>query len=190
VAADQAIRRPFCSILRAGAARSWRLSRTLSRWHLNRRTTLGGAVKCCCPASGRRSFGRARSDLCRHQSSLLAIIKRICAGSVARRLGGSGRCWFGRHRRASKSRGERCASMQRPSAQRRLLGHGRVECRTPPERDKERGTRTRLDFLAAAIKRSISAVVRYSRVRTEEFTVFGGDRPPVRFPTIFARVRR
>src|SRR6516165_7158396 len=27
----------------------------------------------------------------------------------------------------------------------------------------------RLDFLAAAIKRSISAVVRYSRVRTEEF---------------------
>jgi len=28
--------------------------------------------------------------------------------------------------------------------------------------------RMRLDFLAAAIKRSISAVVRYSRVRTEE----------------------
>src|SRR5215467_12606334 len=43
----------------------------------------------------------------------------------------------------------------------------------------------RLDFLAAAIKRSISAVVRYSRVRTEEFTVVGADRPPVRFPTIF-----
>src|SRR2546421_7467390 len=43
----------------------------------------------------------------------------------------------------------------------------------------------RLDFLAAAIKRSISAVVRYSRVRTEEFTVLGADRPPVRFPTIF-----
>src|SRR6516165_2843843 len=43
----------------------------------------------------------------------------------------------------------------------------------------------RLDFLAAAIKRSISAVVRYSRVRTEEFTVVGGDRPPLRFSTIF-----
>src|SRR5262249_11362654 len=39
------------------------------------------------------------------------------------------------------------------------------------------------DFLAAAIKRSISAVVRYSRVRTEEFTVVGADRPPMRFPT-------
>src|SRR5262245_11579396 len=33
--------------------------------------------------------------------------------------------------------------------------------------------------------RSISAVVRYSRVRTEEFTVVGADRPPVRFSTIF-----
>src|SRR5262249_22197249 len=43
----------------------------------------------------------------------------------------------------------------------------------------------RLDFLAAAIKRSISAVVRYSRVRTEEFTVLGADRPPLRFSTIF-----
>src|SRR5215467_12854626 len=43
----------------------------------------------------------------------------------------------------------------------------------------------RLDFLAAAIKRSISAVVRYSRVRTEEFTVVGADRPPLRFFTIF-----
>src|SRR6516165_5399501 len=43
----------------------------------------------------------------------------------------------------------------------------------------------RLDFLAAAINRSISAVVRYSRVRTEEFTVVGANRPPVRFPTIF-----
>src|SRR5215510_8678712 len=43
----------------------------------------------------------------------------------------------------------------------------------------------RLDFLAAAIKRSISAVVRYSRVRTEEFTVVGADLPPLRFPTIF-----
>src|SRR5262245_18398115 len=43
----------------------------------------------------------------------------------------------------------------------------------------------RLDFLAAAIKRSISAVVRYSRVRTEEFTVVGADRPPVQFSTIF-----
>src|SRR5215831_15219920 len=43
----------------------------------------------------------------------------------------------------------------------------------------------RLDFLAAAIKRSISAVVRYSRVRTEEFTEVGADRPPVRFFTIF-----
>src|SRR6516225_7283922 len=43
----------------------------------------------------------------------------------------------------------------------------------------------RLDFLAAAIKRSISAVVRYSRVRTEEFTVVGGDRPPLRFSMIF-----
>src|SRR5262245_39494954 len=43
----------------------------------------------------------------------------------------------------------------------------------------------RLDFRAAAIKRSISAVVRYSRVRTEEFTVVGADRPPLRFPTIF-----
>src|SRR5262245_32650419 len=45
----------------------------------------------------------------------------------------------------------------------------------------------RLDFLAAAIKRSISAVVRYSRVRTEEFTVVGADGPPVRFSTIFWR---
>jgi hypothetical protein len=43
----------------------------------------------------------------------------------------------------------------------------------------------RLDFLAAAIKRSISAVVRYSRVRTEEFTVVGAGRPPLRFSTIF-----
>src|SRR5215831_17854662 len=43
----------------------------------------------------------------------------------------------------------------------------------------------RLDFLAAAIKRSISAVVRYSRVRTEEFTVVGADRPPLQFSTIF-----
>src|SRR5215471_19212869 len=43
----------------------------------------------------------------------------------------------------------------------------------------------RLDFLSAAIKRSISAVVRYSRVRTEEFTVVGADRPPLRFSTIF-----
>src|SRR6266478_5790443 len=43
----------------------------------------------------------------------------------------------------------------------------------------------RLDFLAAAIKCSISAVVRYSRVRTEEFTVVGADRPPLRFFTIF-----
>ena len=32
---------------------------------------------------------------------------------------------------------------------------------------------------------SISAVVRYSRVRTEEFTVVGADRPPLRFSTIF-----
>jgi len=40
-------------------------------------------------------------------------------------------------------------------------------------------------LLAATINRSISAVVRYSRVRTEEFTVVGADRPPVRFPTIF-----
>src|SRR5262249_26279371 len=32
---------------------------------------------------------------------------------------------------------------------------------------------------------SISTVVRYSRVRTEEFTVVGADRPPLRFPTIF-----
>src|SRR6516225_5380209 len=39
----------------------------------------------------------------------------------------------------------------------------------------------RLDFLAAAIKRSISALVRYSRVRTEEFTVVGADRPPTIF---------
>src|SRR5262245_9961094 len=30
-----------------------------------------------------------------------------------------------------------------------------------------------------------SAVVRYSRVRTKEFTVVGADRPPVRFSTIF-----
>src|SRR6516162_4514764 len=44
---------------------------------------------------------------------------------------------------------------------------------------------SRLDFLAAAIKRSISALVRYSRVRTEEFTVVGADRPPLRFSTIF-----
>src|SRR5262245_13484577 len=43
----------------------------------------------------------------------------------------------------------------------------------------------RLPFLATGIKRSISAVVRYSRVRTEEFTVVGADRSPVRFPTIF-----
>jgi len=39
--------------------------------------------------------------------------------------------------------------------------------------------------LPAAIKRSISAVVRYSRVRTEEFTVVGADRPALRFSTIF-----
>ena len=39
--------------------------------------------------------------------------------------------------------------------------------------------------MAAAIKRSISAVVRYSRVRTEEFTVVGVDRPPLRFSKIF-----
>src|SRR5262245_31790481 len=30
-----------------------------------------------------------------------------------------------------------------------------------------------------------SAVVRYSLVRTKEFTVVGADRPPVRFSTIF-----
>src|SRR5262249_29840871 len=40
------------------------------------------------------------------------------------------------------------------------------------------------EFLAAAIKRPISALVRYSRVQTEEFTMLGADRPPVRFPTI------
>src|SRR6516165_6193747 len=45
----------------------------------------------------------------------------------------------------------------------------------------------RLDFLAAAIKRTISAVVRYSRVRTEEFTVVGADRPPLRISTIFCQ---
>ena len=38
---------------------------------------------------------------------------------------------------------------------------------------------------AAAINRSISAVVRYSRVRTEEFIVLGADRRPLRFSTIF-----
>ena len=32
---------------------------------------------------------------------------------------------------------------------------------------------------------SISAVVRYSRVRTEEFTVVGAERRPLCFPTIF-----
>src|SRR5258708_38036438 len=37
--------------------------------------------------------------------------------------------------------------------------------------------------MAAAINRSISAVVRYSRLRTEEFTVVGAARPPVRFST-------
>jgi hypothetical protein len=42
-----------------------------------------------------------------------------------------------------------------------------------------------LDFLAAAINRSVSAVVRYSRVRTEEFTVVDASRAAVRFPTIF-----
>src|SRR5262245_27415102 len=43
----------------------------------------------------------------------------------------------------------------------------------------------RLPFLAAAISRSTSRPVRYSRVRTEEFTVVGADRPPLRFFTIF-----
>jgi hypothetical protein len=45
-------------------------------------------------------------------------------------------------------------------------------------------------FLAAAIKRSISAVVRHSRVRTEEFTVVGADGRPIRSPQYFARIRR
>jgi hypothetical protein len=45
--------------------------------------------------------------------------------------------------------------------------------------DSDRAFCRRLDFLAAAIKRSISGVVRYSRVRTEEFTGVGGDRPPL-----------
>src|SRR5215471_6804313 len=43
----------------------------------------------------------------------------------------------------------------------------------------------RLPFLAAAIRRSISRPVRYSRVRTGELTVFGAARPPARFSTIF-----
>jgi hypothetical protein len=43
----------------------------------------------------------------------------------------------------------------------------------------------RLPFLAAAIRRSISRPVRYSRVRTRELTVFGAARPPARFSTIF-----
>src|SRR5262245_10425007 len=42
----------------------------------------------------------------------------------------------------------------------------------------------RLPFLAAAIRRSISRPVRYSRVRTSELTVFGAARPPARFSTI------
>src|SRR6266699_5833156 len=43
----------------------------------------------------------------------------------------------------------------------------------------------RLPFLAAAISRSTSRPVRYSRVRTRELTVFGAGRPAVRFTTIF-----
>jgi hypothetical protein len=43
----------------------------------------------------------------------------------------------------------------------------------------------RLPFLAAAIRRSISRAVRYSRVRTSELTVFGAARQPARFSTIF-----
>src|SRR5215471_3077760 len=46
----------------------------------------------------------------------------------------------------------------------------------------------RLDFLAAAIKRSISAVVRYSRVRTEEFKCLVPTGRPCVFPRYFARV--
>jgi hypothetical protein len=45
-----------------------------------------------------------------------------------------------------------------------------------------------LDFLAAAIKRSISAVVRYSRVRTEEFKWLVPIGRPCVFPRYFARV--
>jgi hypothetical protein len=41
---------------------------------------------------------------------------------------------------------------------------------------------SRREFLKGSV---ISAVVRYSRVRTEEFTVVGADRPPLRFFTIF-----
>ena len=40
-------------------------------------------------------------------------------------------------------------------------------------------------FFALWTCNSISAVVRYSRGRTEEFTVVGADRPPLRFSTIF-----
>src|SRR4029077_3748558 len=36
----------------------------------------------------------------------------------------------------------------------------------------------------------LRARVRYSRVRTREFTVVGADRPPVRFSTIFSLRRR
>src|SRR6516162_8607131 len=43
----------------------------------------------------------------------------------------------------------------------------------------------RLPFLAVAIRRSISRAVRYSRVRTNELTVFGAASPPARFSTIF-----
>src|SRR5215813_8734089 len=42
----------------------------------------------------------------------------------------------------------------------------------------------RLRFLAAAIRRSISRPVRYSRVRTSELTVVGAARPPARFSTL------
>src|SRR5262245_48363515 len=43
----------------------------------------------------------------------------------------------------------------------------------------------RLPFRAAAVRRSISRPVRYSRVRTSELTVFGGGRPAISFATIF-----
>src|SRR5215475_7168480 len=45
----------------------------------------------------------------------------------------------------------------------------------------------RLPFRAAAIRRSISRPVRYSRVRTGELTVFGPGRRALGFATTFPR---
>src|SRR5262245_65731089 len=65
---------------------------------------------------------------------------------------------------------------------------GRARPVAPVCRGRRRLGRSRSHAPACADgSETISAVVRYSRVRTEEFTVVGADRPPVRFPTIFCR---